>query len=52
MQKCEPHKRSPDAPKCEDKTQEETLQQEQCARKDAWEMTKNFHNLKDTGKTT
>ena len=30
MQKCEPQERSPCAPKFEDGTQEETLQQERC----------------------
>ena len=32
----EPHERSPYAPMFEDRSQEETLQQERCARRDAW----------------
>ena len=32
IEKCQPHERSPYAPQFEDRTQEETLQQERCAR--------------------
>ena len=40
IQKCEPLERSPFATKFEDRTQEETMQHERCARRDAWEMAK------------
>ena len=36
MQKCEPQERNPCAPKFAERTQEETLQQERCARREAW----------------
>ena len=35
IHKCEPHERGPYAPKFGDRTQEETLQQETCARREA-----------------
>ena len=38
VQMCEPHERSLCAPNFEDRSQEETLQQEGCAHRDAWEM--------------
>ena len=37
----EPHERSPNAPKFEDRSQEETEWQEQGAREAAWKQTKN-----------
>ena len=40
IQKCEPHERSPCAPKFEEKSYEETLTHEQCARKAAWDLAK------------
>ena len=45
IQKRAPPERSPHAPKCEDRTQQETLQQERCARREAWDSTKKFHRL-------
>ena len=48
----EPHERSPYASKFEERSQEETLQRERCARRDAWEMTKNVHKLKEKDKAT
>ena len=38
IQKCAPHERSPCAPKFEDRSHEETLHQERCARKAAWDF--------------
>ena len=42
----EPHKRSPNAPKVEDRSQEETELQEQGAREAAWKLAKNVLKLK------
>ena len=47
MQKCEPHERKPCAPKFEERTQEETLQHERCARREAWKLAKSVHKLKN-----
>ena len=47
----EPHQRSPNAPKFEDRSQEETEWQEQGARKAAWKMAEN-EKLKEKDKTT
>ena len=38
LQKCAPHERSPSAPKFEEKSHEETLHQERCARKAVWDL--------------
>ena len=38
----EPHQRSPNAPKFQDRSQEETEWQERCAREAAWRLAKNF----------
>ena len=38
----DPHQRSPDAPKFEDRSQEETEWQERCAREAAWRLAKNI----------
>ena len=46
-QQSEPHECSPSALLFEGKTQEETLQQDRCARRDAWEMSKNVHELEE-----
>ena len=46
VQKCAPHERSPCAPKFEERSQEETLHQEGCARRAAWDLTKNIYKLK------
>ena len=45
----EPHQRSPNAPKFEDRSQEETEWQEQGAREAAWKLAKSVLKLK--GKT-
>ena len=52
IQHSEPHERSPCAPKFEDRAPEETLQQERCARREAWDLAKNAHRLNDKDKTT
>ena len=52
MQKCEPQERSPCAPKFEERRQEETLQQERCARRVARDLAKNVMKLKDKDKAT
>ena len=38
----EPHERNPNAPKIEDRSQEETEWQERCAREAAWRLAKNI----------
>ena len=43
----EPHQRSPNAPKLEDRSQEETEWQEQGAREAAWKLAKNVFKLKE-----
>ena len=43
----EPHQRSPNAPKFEDRSQEETEWQEQGAREAAWKLAKSVLNLKE-----
>ena len=52
IQKCEAHERSPCAPKFEDRTQEETLQQERCARREAGDLARNVHKVNDKDKVT
>ena len=43
----EPHERSPNAPKFEDRSQEETEWQEQSAREAAWKLAKSVFKLKE-----
>ena len=43
----EPHQRSPNAPKFEDRSQEETEWQEQGAREAAWKLAKSVFKLKE-----
>ena len=43
----EPHQRSPNAPKFEDRSQEETVWQEQGAREAAWRLAKSVLKLKE-----
>ena len=52
IEKCEPHERSPYAPQFEDRTQEETLQQERCARWQSQEMAKHVRKLNDKDTAT
>ena len=46
IQKCEPQEKIPWAPKFEERTQDETLEQEQCARREAWDLANNVSWLK------
>ena len=48
----EPHERSPNAPKFEDRSQEETEWQEQGAREAAWKLAKNVFKLKEHQRAT
>ena len=48
----EPHERSPNAPKFEDRSQEETEWQEQGAREAAWMLAKNVFKLKEHERAT
>ena len=48
----EPHERSPNAPKFEDRSQEETEWQEQGAREAAWKLPKNVLKLKEHERAT
>ena len=47
----EPHQRSPNAPKFEDRSQEETEWQEQGAREAAWKLAKSVQHLKGARKS-
>ena len=47
----EPHQRIPNAPKFEDRSQEETERQEQGAREAAWKLAKSVFKLKEKHKT-
>ena len=48
----DPHQRSPNAPKFEDRSQEETEWLERCAREAAWRLAKNILKLKEIDKTS
>ena len=48
----DPHQRSPNAPKFEDRSQEETEWQEQGAREAAWKLAKNVFKLKEHQRAT
>ena len=48
----EPHQRSPNAPKFEDRSQEETEWQEQGAREAAWKLAKSVLKLKEKNRAT
>ena len=50
--KGEPHQRSPNAPKFEDRSQEETEWQEQGAREAAWKLAKNVLKFKEHERAT
>ena len=47
----DPHQRNPNAPKFEDRSQEETERQERCAREAAWKMARCILKLKEKHKT-
>ena len=48
----DPHQRNPNAPKFEDRSQEETEWQERCAREAAWKLAKNILKLKEENEAT
>ena len=48
----DPHQRNPNAPKFEDRSQEETEWQEQGAREAAWKLAKNVLKLKEHERVT
>ena len=48
----DPHQRKPNAPKFEDRSQEETERQERYAREAAWKMARSILKLKEKYKTT
>ena len=48
----EPHQRSPNTPKFEDRSQEETEWQEQSAREAAWKLAKSVLNFKERDRAT
>ena len=52
IQKGEPHERKPCAPKFEERTPEETSQQEEYARKAAWNLAPKMFKLKAEDKAT
>ena len=52
IQKCEPQERNPCAPTFEGGTQQETLQQERCARRETWDLANSVHELKTKEKVT
>ena len=48
----DPHQRNPNAPKFEDRSQEETEWEERCAREAVWKQAKNILKLKEKHKAT
>ena len=48
----EPHQRSPNAPKFEDRSQDDTEWQERCAREAAWRLAKSILKLKEQERVT
>ena len=52
MQQCEPQERNPCAPQFEERTQDETLQQERCARREARDLAETVYKLQKRIKTT
>ena len=46
VKKCEPQERNPCSPTFDDRTQQETLQQERCARREAWDLAKSLQAQK------
>ena len=51
-QHSDPHERSPYAPKFEHRSEEETLQQERCARREGRDLAINVHKVNDKDETT
>ena len=52
IQKCAPRERSLYAPKFEERSQDETLHQERCVRRVAWDLAKNVCKLKNSDKSS
>ena len=52
IQQCEPQERNPWAPKLEERTQDETPEQERRARRDVWDWQRMFTNSKKESKDT
>ena len=52
IQKCEPHEGNPCAAKFAERTQDETLHQERCARGVAWDLAASFYKVRSTDKAT
>ena len=52
IQKCEPHERSLCAPKFWERSHEETLHQERCAHRVAWDLAKHINKLKNADNAT
>ena len=52
IQKCAPHERSPYAPKFGERSLEEFLHQERCARRVALDLANNFYKLQNSDRTT
>ena len=50
--KCEPHERSFCAPKFGERSHEETLHQERCALRVAWDLAKHIYKLRNADKAT
>ena len=48
----DPHQRIPNAPKFDDRSQEETEWQERCAREAAWKLAKSVLDLKERDRAT
>ena len=48
----EPHQRNTNAPKIEDRPQEETEWQERCAREAVWKLAKSVLKLKEKNRAT
>ena len=51
IQKCAPHERSPCAPNLGERSHEETLHQEGCARRAAWDLAEIIYKLKNSNKS-
>ena len=49
---CEPHQRSPNAPKLEDRSQEETEWQERGAREASWQLARSVLKVKEQDRAT
>ena len=52
VRKCEPQEHNPCAPKFQDRTLQENLQQERCAQREAWDLATNVYQLKAKHKDT